>query len=37
VAAVYLRTRDEPAPGAEDEPPDVDELDEGALGRGGAR
>ena len=37
VAAVYLRTRDDPVPEAEGEPPDVDELDEGALGRGGAR
>jgi hypothetical protein len=37
VAAVYLRTRDDPAPDAEGEPPDVDELDEGALGQGGAR
>jgi Protein of unknown function (DUF3311) len=37
VAAVYLRTRDEPVPDAVGEPPDVDELDEGALGRGGAR
>ena len=36
VAAVYLRTRDEPVPEAEGEPPDVDELDEGAR-RGGAR
>lgn len=37
VAVVYLRTRDEPAPEAEGDPPDVDELDEGASGRGGAR
>ena len=37
VAVVYLRTRDEPAPEAEGEPPDVDELDEGTSDRGGAR
>ena len=33
VALVYLRTRDEAAPAAVGEPPDVDELDEGTAGR----
>ena len=37
VAVVYLRTRDEPAPEAGGVPPDVDDLDEGSAGRGGAR
>ena len=37
VAAVYLRTRDEPVPEAGGAPPDVYELDDGALGRGGPR
>ena len=36
VAVVYLRTRDEAAPGAPEVASDVDELDEGSLG-GGAR
>ena len=37
VAVVYLRTRDEPVPRAASAPLDVDELDEGTAGRGGAR
>ena len=32
VAVVYLKTRDEVAPAAGGEPPDVDELDEGTAG-----
>ena len=37
VAVVYVRTRDEPVPEAVDARFDVDELDEGTAGRGGAR
>jgi hypothetical protein len=37
VAVVYVKTRDEAAPVAGGEPPDVDDLDEGAADRGGRR
>jgi Protein of unknown function (DUF3311) len=37
VAVVYVRTRDEPVTRAAGAPLDVDELDEGTAGRGGAR
>ena len=37
VAVVYVRTREEPVPEIVDTPFDVDDLDEGTAGRGGAR
>ena len=37
VAVVFVRTREEPAPAVADAPFDVDDLDEGTAGRGGAR
>ena len=37
VAVVYVRTRDEQSPEAVSARFDVDELDEGTAGRGGAR
>ena len=37
VAVVYVCTRDEPATRATGAPLDVDDLDEGRAGRGGAR
>jgi len=37
VAIMYVKTRDEAAPTAGGEPPDVDDLDTGAAERGGRR